>query len=133
MELERAVFRFVEHELYSYDLLADQLAALKDDIYSGRPAEGARPESNRRPGNPTEAKGIRLVSDVAVLHITRTIQAIDVGLSRLTDDHRTIFDLKYRRAYDWIAVCEAMPISRSAYYKLRRELVEMVAYQLGLI
>lgn len=131
MKLPRAVFRYVEHELYNYDYHLEKIEQIRENIIEASPLRETVPNTGYI-SDPTGRKGTELVTNTALMRMTDTVKRIDRALQRLNDDHRTIFELKYRQGLKWQQVCEEMPVSERTYFRLRRELVYMVAVELGL-
>ena len=131
MRLNRAVFRYVEHELYNYDNTMVEMQNLREDIIDRTPTRETVPGKGYV-SDPTAKKAVNLVSSKAIARMTTVVNAIDRALARLTDNHRALFELKYRQALPWQQVCQELPASERTYFRLRRELVIMVAVELGL-
>ena len=131
MRLNRAVFRYVEHELYNYDNTLVEMQNLREGIIEAPPLREAVPGTGYV-SDPTARKATQLVTNTALVRMARTVAAIDKSLARLSEDHRAIFELKYRQAMPWKRVCQELPASERTYFRLRRELVFMVAVELGL-
>lgn len=131
MKLARAVFKYVEHELYNYDYTKESLKELKEDIINEIPYKEVVPGAGYV-SDPTGKKAVKLVTSKALSRMAKVVMAIDRALSRLSDDHRQLFELKYRQCLPWQRVCDEMPTSERTYFRLRRELVVMVAVELGL-
>ena len=131
MRLNRAVFRYVEHELYNYDNTLVEMQNLRENIIEAPPLREAVPGTGYV-SDPTARKGIQLVTNTALVRMTRTVAAIEKALARLSDNHRALFNLKYRQDLPWQQVCQELPTSERTYFRMRRELVEMVALEMGL-
>lgn len=131
MKIAPAVWKYIEHELYSYEQTKKDLAELRDEILTGTPFCEVSVQSD--PGNPTEKKGMKLVSSPAIIRLDRTVSAIDKTLKRLTEDHNNLFEHKYIKCESWQEICMEMPLSRTAYFELRKDIVVMVGHELGLI
>lgn len=131
MKLDRAVFRYIEHELYNYDETKKEIEELRMDIIEKGPLKEAVPGTGYV-SDTTARKAIKLVTNTALARMERTVRAIDRALARLSDDHRQLFELKYRQCLPWQRVCELIPLSERSYFRLRRELVLMVALEMGL-
>ncbi len=131
LKLSRAVFRYIEHELYNYDTTLTEIENIRVDIIEAPPLRETIPSSGYI-SDPTARKGTQLVTNTALVRMTRTVAAIDKALQRLNDDHRAIFELKYRQGLKWQQVCQELPVAERTYFRLRRELVLMVACELGL-
>lgn len=134
MKLPRAVFRYVEHELYNYEATKKAIEELRQDIILAGPSrEVVAANGDRNYGDATAAKTIKLVSSITLARMTKVVTAIERALAKLTDEHRHLFELKYQRCLPWQAVVEKMPTSERTYFRLRRELVLAVASELGLV
>ena len=131
MKLTRAVFKYIEHELYNYDSTLEEIENLREDIINAPPLRETVPSSGYV-SDPTARKAAKLVTNTALVRMARTVAAVDKSLARLTDDHRAVFELKYRQGLRWQQVCVEIPTSERTYFRLRRELVHMVALELGL-
>lgn len=132
MRIERSIFRYVEHELYCYDTTKKLLKEIEEDIIYSQPVR----ETIGNVGfvsDPTARKAMKLISSPYLAHMTRVVNAIDNTLARLTDDHRKLFEYKYRQCLPWQRICSLLAVSESTYFKLRHEIVAGVALQLGLI
>ena len=130
-KLNRAVFRYIEHELYSYDMIKAELRLAEQEIIEGQYYKEVAVSGGMIP-DPTGTKIARL-SALREGRMAATIRAIDRALQRLDETHQQVFYLKYRQCLSWQEVCDTIPISQSLYFKKRRELVQMTAQQLGLI
>jgi len=129
MRLTRAVFKYIETELFHYDDTRKELNAEREDIIAAAPikTEGTRVGTS----DPTAAKAGRLLTSVSISQMERTLRAIERALVRLNDDHRQLFELHYRKAISWQCVCKEMHISKSKFYDTRNALVKMVAVHMG--
>ena len=94
MRLTRAVFKYIETELFHYDDTRKELNAERDDIIAAAPvkAEGSRGSVP----DPTAAKASRLLTSVSISQMERTVRAVERALARLNDDHRQLFELHYQ-------------------------------------
>lgn len=131
MKLPRAVFRYIEHELYNYDNTLNEIQRIRDEIIDALPVRETIPDAGYI-SDPTAKKATKLVTNTVLVRMTRTVAAIDKALARLSDNHRALFDLKYRQDLSWQQVCQELPVSERTYFRIRRELVHMVATELGL-
>jgi len=133
VKLPRAVFRYIEHELYNYQLTKRELEELRRDIISIAASPGWVAANGTGVRDTTGGKAVRLVTNAAIARMTRTVAAIDRALVRLSGHHRWLFELKYCQGMSWQRICAEMHIEERTYYKYRRELVIMVALEMGLI
>jgi len=132
--IPRAIFRYIEHELYNYDLTCSELEQLRQEIISASASPGYVVASEGcGVSDSTGRKAVRLVTNAAIARMTRTLAAIDRALVRLQPHHRKLFELKYRKCKPWQEICMEMYIEERTYFKYRRELVVMAALEMGLI
>ncbi|TLN22476.1 hypothetical protein FDZ71_03420 [bacterium] len=132
--LNRAQIRYIEHELYYYEQSKRELIQLREEITDsgGAIRYDTINVSGGGPGNPTESKVIKLMSSPAIAHLSRTVTAVETSLDILTDKHRDLFNLKYILRFDAGRICREMPTSERSYYRMRQELIEMVAHAMGI-
>lgn len=133
MKLSRPAFRYVESELYNYDETKKELEELQEDIRNSTPDMSGDMVKGGTVSSQPEAKSIQLLTNKVLVRMDRTIKAIDKALSILGEEHNLIFELKYRQNLNWRQVVIEVPTSQDTYFRKRRELVQMVAVQLGLI
>jgi len=133
LKLSRPAFRYVESELYNYDETKKELEELQEDIRNSTPDMSGDMVKGGTVSSQPEAKSIQLLTNKVLVRMDRTIKAIDKALSILGEEHNLIFELKYRQNLNWRQVVIEVPTSQDTYFRKRRELVQMVAVQLGLI
>lgn len=131
MRIDKSIFRYIEHELYSYKQTKKDLALYREQILEGTSSPEVSVQSS--PGDVTANKAVKLTSSAFVVQAERTISAIDRALDMLGDRHKELFRLKYQMGVSWPNITIDMGISDRTYYRLRRELVITVGQQLGLI
>ena len=132
MRIERRVFRYVEYELYNYDITKKELERCREEILESSPSPPEIKVQSGR-GDPTAKKVEKLLTSTYIARAEQTINAIERSLNMLTDLHRMLFKLKYQDCLPWQEVTIELEISERTYFRIRRELVVMVAQQLGLI
>jgi RinA family phage transcriptional activator len=128
--LDRAIWGYIEHELYSYKDTKKALEEMREDILNSSPAIETSVQSG--PGNPTEAKATKLLTSKVLNRMSKTILAIERALKILSEDHNQLFELKYNQRNDWRMIVILMPTSERTYFRLRSELVYMVAQEMGM-
>ena len=133
MRVPPATWNFIEQELYNYDYMRKELESLRDEIASTSSSAIGNAAAPTGPGDPTGAKVVKLMSSPALAQMERTIRAIEKAFAMLSEDHMLVYELKYRQGLSWQRVCADAPMSRRAYFKLRRELVLTVGTNLGLV
>lgn len=133
MRLPRAIFRYVEHELYHYDETQKELQELRQEIVSISASPGFVIVNENNVSDSVARKVVKLVTNTAIARMTRTLAAIDKALMRLTEHHRQVFELRYRKHLPWQEICQEMSIDRSTYFRYRSQLVFMVAVEMGLV
>lgn len=130
--MERAVFRFIEHELFSYERTKQEIQELREEIMSDSSAPRDSMPGRGYVSDTTARKAIRLMTNTSLARMTRTVAAIDRAMCRLNENHRALFELRYKQKMPWQEVCEMIPISERTYFRMRRELVMAVGREIGL-
>ena len=131
MKIDKSIFRYIEHELYSYDETKRELARYREDVLEGTHFPEVSVKTS--PGDSTAAKAIKLTSSAFVIHAEKVINAVDKSLTMLGDRHRELFKHKYQKGLPWQEVALEMNISDRTYFRLRRDLVTAVGQQLGVL
>lgn len=134
--MKRAVFRYVEAELYDYPFTVKEIARLRADIaLEGQGLEAALLQEHvtggRQP-DPTREKAIRLLTNRRLRRMEETVAAIQRVYDRLPPEKQRLVDLKYWQRYGNLAVATRLHISRATFYRWRAEVVTAVAVELGL-
>ncbi len=127
--VERAVFRYIESELYGYDDTLRDLRELREEIIHGAPPKS--PTRGTGASDSTGRKAIRLASSKVLARMERTVRAIDRVLQRLPETHLELYELKYRQGKPWQQVCQELSIARTTYFRIRQEIVMATAMELG--
>jgi len=138
VKIARAVFRYIEHELFHYDQTLRELMDMQTQLsyIDLTPAyrEAAASIAGGHVGDQTSRQAIRrITTSAAVATMARSITAIDRALAQLSEDHRAVFELRYQKEWPWEIVSREMHISERTYQRLRRKLVLVVGCELGLI
>lgn len=131
MRINKPIFKYIEHELYSYDEIKKELARYRETIIEGTPY--LEVSGGNGPGDPTSSKVMRLTSTSFVIQSERVINAVDKSLAILGEKHRELFSWKYQKGLPWQEVALEMGISDRTYFRLRRELVITVGQHLGIV
>ena len=133
--LQLEYFEYIERELFNYDETKKEIEDLREDILSEAPAvsELATTIMTGTTSDSTGRKAEKLLTNKVLVRMAKTVKGIDRALSRLSESHEIFFHLRYQRGLSWQMVCMEMPTSRRSYFRIRRELVYMVAQELGFI
>ena len=133
--IEKAKFRYIEHELYHYDQTKNELNELREQLEANvSPAIRELASGAGFVSDPTARQAIKnLTTSAAIACMARTTTAIERALVGLGEDHRALFQLRYRQALPWQKTCNEIPTSERSYFRLRRELVLAVGRELGLV
>lgn len=141
--MKKAVFRYVEAELYDYPYTKRDIESIREDIIeSGRTLEGFLTEALRlgtipcggTPSDPTAHKAIRLLTNRRLKRMEETVAAIERVLARLPAEKKRLVELKYWDGrYTDKGIIQQLNISERTYYRWRREIVLAVAIEMGLV
>ena len=81
MKINKAVFRYIEYEMYCYKDTKKEMELYKEEIMEGRPSSEVSVQSG--PGDTTASKGIKLMTSPFLLKAEKTIRAVDNSLNML--------------------------------------------------
>jgi len=139
--MKKALFRYIEAELYDYHKTKKDLESLRAEIIeSGQELyhpddEGIHPQN--RISDPTGEKTMKLLTNRRITKMTETIRAIDKVYSRLEKDKQKLVELKYwthrsgKTGNDVIAL--ELGVSDATFYRWRSDVVSAVAIELGMM
>ena len=130
-KISRAVFKYVEHELYNLPQTMKDIEDQRDSILYGT----AQAENGGRPpgciSDTTGSKAVQLLSSPALVRMERVVYAANLALDLLSSQHRDVYRMKYELRFSTERICMEIPCSPATYYRYRRDLVEMVAEKMG--
>lgn len=132
MKLNRAVFRYVEHELFNYDETLKLIKELQQNIIESTPFKETF-SSGGYISDPTAQKAVKLVTSTAIARMEMNARAINRALKLMPEQHRLLFELRYRQGKPMQQVCDEIPASERSYFRWRKEIVEVVAKEMGLV
>ena len=130
MRIDKSLFKYIEYELFNYEITKKDIRLCRDSIINASPVAGETKDKYTI-SDSTGNKGINLATNTFILNAEKTIDAIDKALKQLSDKHRELFNLRYQQFIPWNELYLEMNISDRTYYRLRRELITQVAINLG--
>ena len=132
MKIDKAVYKYIEYELYHYEQYKQEIEIEREAILEGSasPADGM-PRGNST-GNPTESKGIRLIESTAMLSMQKIIRAVDNATKRLTPLHNQVFCKCYlEKRNDRYKMSDELHVSYETFNRYKNAIVYEVAKELG--
>lgn len=133
--MTKSIENFIEAELCAYHDNLRMVALRKEEILEGSPAPPDGMPRGSEISNPTESKALKLMTSRAVFCVERRLEAIKKVLDRYDGDPtmKKLIELNYfKRELTPIGIMKELHISRRTFYRRRRELLERLAYELGL-
>lgn len=131
MRINKAVFRYIEFELYNYEQTKKDLELEKEQILEGSPCQEVAVQSSL--GDSTASKAIKLTTSASIIKNERVIKSIDKAINILGGKHAKLFKLKYIDCRPPKEVWLLLGVSDMTYYRYRRELIAMTGQLLGLV
>jgi len=134
MRIEAANFKMIESELYSYKDTIKYIKDKEDEIINS--TGGGAEIRGTDISDITGSKAMRLVSHKELIESRRRIRAIDASIDIIKQGSEAkkydLVKLKYfeKRLTDY-GIIKELYISRRTFYRWRREIIELIAYQLG--
>ena len=129
--------RVIEAEVRNYHQTLQTLRELEESIaLPGQVGDLSEQVATTEPGDPTPSRAIRMMTSAQLLEIRRRVEAIEYMLRVVkASPEPARYDL-IRLAY-WdgrytvIGICDQLKISKTTYYRWRREALQLVAERLG--
>lgn len=134
--MKRAVFRYVEAELYDYPFIKRELEDLRAAIIEEGPDPGkvVVGREKTRFTDPTYTKAQRLLTNRRLSRMEDTVRAIEEVLGRLSAEKRRLVELKYFQGrLSNLGVADALNVSLRTFYYWRGQIVRTVAVEMGLV
>lgn len=131
MRINKAVFRYIEFELYNYEQTKKDLEFEREQILENSTFQEVAVQSNI--GDTTANKAIKLTTSANIIKNERVINSIDKAIKILGDKYAKLFELKYIDCRPAKEVWLLMGVSDVTFYRYRRELIAMVGQILGLV
>ena len=134
--IRNASLRLIEAEIRNYHQTLKDLRELEEAI--ALPGQGEFGDGTRstEPGDPTPARAHRMMTSAQLLEIRRRVEAIEYMLRVVKaspDPGRYgLIKLAYWDGrYTVRGICVQLKISKTTYYRWRREALQLVAERLG--
>lgn len=133
MKIEKSVYRYIEYELYHYEQYKKEIQIERNGIIEGSPSFDGQPKGNNV-GNPTENKGIELLTSKGLRGMENVVAAVEVMKKRLTETHYKLFMACYvQERKDRYSLCDELGISEATFTRYKRQVIEFVGLELGVI
>jgi len=133
MKMEKSVYRYIEYELFHYEQYKREIQIERDGIIEGSPSFDGQPKGSNV-GNPTESKGIELLTSKALRGMESVVVAVDAMKKLLTETHYKLFVACYiQKRRDRYSLCDELGISEATFTRYKRQIVEFVGFELGVI
>lgn len=131
---KKAIENYIEMELQHYAENTKLLEELKLDIAEeGMGIDYQREKvATSNQVNDTEEKVIKIESSRSILHLERTNRAIEKAIKRLSEIHKSVFELHYIQENSAATTCNKIPCSLSRFYVYKRDIIKSVADNLGI-
>lgn len=129
-------FRLIESELYFFKDTKKSLSEMESAIVeaSGHSETGIRAGIS----NPTAQKAERLLTSLEYLETKRRVEAIEYAVEVFKKCHEPakirLIEMKYfERRYTDEGIMSEINIQKTAFYRWKREFVELIANKLGFV
>ncbi len=132
--IDRAIYRYIEHELYNYEFYKKELELERMMILEGSPSPPDGQPKGNQAGNPTEQKAVRLTSSIGIIQLERTINAISQTISELDKlDYDVYVNVYAKGRKDKLKMCNDIGISFSGLKRAKRRIITKAGIKLGVI
>ena len=136
VKLKNGAFKHIESELRHYHETLREIALLREEILYGQAEQDDNIGGGKSnlPGNPTERKGIALVSNRRLENLERVVQVIQYIYTALPDEKKELIRLKYwdrPQTLTWDGIALRLNVSKRTAVYWRDEIVHTIADFLG--
>jgi len=134
LKIDKKIYGFIEHELYHYKQYKEDLILERERILHASPAPPDGMPKGRTVSNIPLEKTIALNESTCILHMERTIRAVDNALKRVTDIHRRLFEEYYvKMRDDKYVLCDDLGMSYETFKRYKQKLIILTGCELGVI
>lgn len=134
MKIDAAVYRYIEHELYNYQRYKKELELERQAILDGSPLPPDGQPRGTALSNPTEKKAIALWSNIGIVALQRSINAIEQTYSELDEEHRKVFIEVYeKKRKDWYWIGRDLGMAERTIMRKKSNIVMLAGKNLGII
>ena len=133
MKIPKEIYNYIEFELYRFDLYKEELELERERILeSGYNISFGDKIKTSGHQSPTENKAIKLLQTASILGLERMVRAVENALE--TNEHKLVFKEYYRKKRkDLYLICDDLNITRSTFFRYRKEIIASVAKELGVL
>lgn len=138
MNLNKAYYSFVEHELYNYKNNLKEVREIEDEIINSSPSPSGERVQSSTLSDETATKAIKLTTTARLVTMRRNINGIQTGIRILEADSeerkRELLEMKYFDSqYTDARIAQELCISIETYYRWKRQIVTLMAMYMGLV
>ena len=134
MKIDAAIYRYIEHELYNYERYKEELELERQAIFDSSPLPPDGQPKGTALSNPTEKKAIALRSNIGIVALQRSINAIEQTYSELDEEHRKVFIEVYeKKRKDWCWIGRDLGMAERTIMRKKSNIVMLAGKNLGII
>jgi len=138
MNLNKAYYSYVEHELYNYKNNLKEVHEIEDEIINASPVQSGDRVQSSTLSDETANKAIKLTTTTRLVTMRRNINGIETGMRILEADRedrkRKLLKMKYFDSqYTDTRIAFELDISIETYYRWKRQIVTLMAMYMGLV
>lgn len=132
--IDRAVYRFIEHELYNYEYYQKEFELQRRMILESSPSPSDGQPRGNKTGDPTADKALKLAGSMGLINLERTINAITQTIKELNEVERDVWENVYVKCRkDKVRICQDLCISESRLKRAKLRIITRTGVKLGLI
>ena len=132
--IDRAVYRYIEHELYNYEFYKKEYQIQREMILDGSPSPSDGQPKGNKTGDPTAEKAERLLSNIGLLNLSHTITALEATINNLSKDEKAVYEEIYIKGHKCTQLtADRLICSLSKLKRHRTAIVMKAGINLGVI
>jgi len=132
--LKKSVFRYIEAELYDYHETLKEIDLIREQILEESSHAEVSGGKSTRKSDPTANKVTRLLTHRRLKRLEEVMTAIGRVYDSLPREKQRLIELKYWDGrYSNSGVAQQLHIGEMTFYRWRRQIIQAIARELGLL
>ena len=135
MKINKRVFNYIDYELCNYESYKTKIDEIRKDILEESPHPPDGQPRGTTASDITLDKVIKMNTPAALVRMEYTVGCINKILKKLDSEYNKFFKENYEveKPNNKMRVCSEVHISESTYYRMKRNIIKLVAREMGMI
>ena len=134
--MRREIKAYIEAELRDFNDTLRQIGEERNEILLATSIHDNNGGHSYDISDPTHDRSIKLMTNKRINRMEQIVKAIENVVGELPEDKFRMIELKYwtrPQTLTDIGICQKIPISKTAFYKWKNEVLIAIGVEMGLI